>query len=64
MTLMKSTTVKHTMDALKTVFASCDLPEQLVSDNGQQFTSEAFAIMLFTKNKYYCSSHSRVQHIK
>ena len=44
--VMKSTIVKHTMDALRTVFARCDLPEQLVSDNGPQFTSEAFAIFM------------------
>ena len=44
--VMKSTTVEHTMDALRTVFARCGLPEQLVSDNGPQFTSEAFAIFV------------------
>ena len=44
--VIKSTTVEHTMDALRTVFAKCGLPEQLVSDDGPQFTSEAFAIFM------------------
>ena len=46
MTVEKGTTVEHTMTALKTVFASCGLLEQPVSDNGPQFMSEAFAIFM------------------
>ena len=47
---MKSTIVEHTMDALRTVFARCGLPEQLVSDNGPQFTSEAFSAIFIKAN--------------
>ena len=40
---MLATTAKQTIDALLSVFAHFGLPEQLVSDNGPQFTSEEFA---------------------
>ena len=40
---MSATTAKHTIDALQSVFAHFGLPEQFVSDNGPQFTSEEFA---------------------
>ena len=40
---MLATTAKYTIDALWSVFAHFGLPEQLVSDNGPQFTSEEFA---------------------
>ncbi len=45
-TIMRSTTVEKTIEALRSVFASCGLPERLVSDNGPQFTSQEFAIFL------------------
>ena len=41
-TVMNSTTVEKTIDALRQLFAMYGIPEQLVSDNGSQFTSEAF----------------------
>ncbi len=38
--LMKSTTTEKIVSALRTIFTRNGLPEQMVSDNGQQFTSE------------------------
>ena len=40
------TTTSKTVEALRTVFARNGLPEQLVSDNGPQFTSEEFQLFL------------------
>ena len=40
------TTTSKTVEALQTVFARNGLPEQLVSDNGPQFTSEEFQLFL------------------
>ena len=39
---MTSTTTERTIDELRLIFAKHGLPEQLVSDNGPQFTSEQF----------------------
>ena len=39
---MKSTSAEDTIDELRAIFARFGLPEQIVSDNGPQFTSEAF----------------------
>ena len=47
-TVMNSTTVEKTIDALRQLFATYGIPEQLISDNGSQFTSEAFAVFLKT----------------
>ena len=43
---MRSTTTSATIRELRRMFASHGLPEQLVSDNGPQFTSSEFAISL------------------
>ena len=40
---MPSTISKHTIDALRSVFACFGLPEQLVSDNGPQLSSDEFS---------------------
>ena len=41
--IMSSTTSAHTISALREMFAHFGLPQQVVSDNGPQFTSEQFA---------------------
>ena len=40
---MSSTTVEETIVVLRCIFASFGLPDQLVSDNGPQFTAREFA---------------------
>ena len=40
--MMKSTTANRTIEELRDIFARNGLPQQLVSDNGPQFTSEEF----------------------
>ena len=45
--LISTTTVSRTCDVLREWFASHRIPEQLVTDNGPQFTAEEFEI--FTK---------------
>lgn len=40
---MPRTTSSHTIDALRQLFATHGLPEEVVSDNGSQFTSEEFS---------------------
>ena len=39
---MTSTTVSATLDVLREWFCSHGIPEQLVTDNGPQFTADAF----------------------
>ena len=43
---MTSTTTAKTVEHLRTIFARHGLPQQLVSDNGPQFTSEEFGDFL------------------
>ena len=42
----KSTTADQTISILQSIFASEGIPQQLVSDNGPQFTSQEFARFL------------------
>jgi transposase InsO family protein len=44
--IMQGTTVNKTIEKLRQVFAMHGIPEQIVSDNGPQFTSEEFATFL------------------
>ena len=43
---MSTTTTSKTVEVLQVLFAKYGLPEQLVSDNGPQFTSEDFAYFM------------------
>ena len=45
---LRSATAKTTTDVLRRFFAGFGLPEELVSDNGPQFTSQDF--MVFCSN--------------
>lgn len=45
--VMTTTTASATLDMLREWFARHGIPEQVVTDNGTQFTTEAFA--MFTK---------------
>ena len=66
---MKSTTTAATVIHLRKLFSAYGLPEQLVSDNGLQFSSTEFAEFL-TKNgvkhmksaPYHPSSNGAVEH--
>ena len=40
---MKSTTAEKTIKVMRTLFESYGIPEQVVSDNGPQFTLDEFA---------------------
>ena len=40
--IMSDTTAEKTVDALRAIFATHGLPEQVVSDSGPQFTSQVF----------------------
>ena len=51
---MKSTTTGKTLEALHNLFTAYRLPEQLVSDNGPQFTSSEFE---------WCMRANSIKHI-
>ena len=52
---MSTTTTEKTLEVLRNLFASYGLPEQLVSDNGPQFTSHEFEL---------CMKANGIKHIK
>ena len=43
---MTNTTADKTIQELHKIFSSYELPEQVVMDNGPQFTSEEFAMLM------------------
>ena len=45
---MKTTTAAKTIEVMRTMSAAYGLPEQVVSDNGPQFTSEEFTKLLIS----------------
>eukprot|EP00731_Ephydatia_muelleri_P013854 Em0007g1164a len=53
--VMTSTTTEVTIDELRTTFARWGIPQQIVTDNGQQFVSEMFQRFM---------SHNNIKHIK
>ena len=52
---MTTTTTEKTLEVLRNLFASYGLPEQLVSDNGPQFTSHKFEL---------CMKANGIKHIR
>ena len=57
---MHPTTAQETITDLNKRFAAYGLPEQIVSDNEQQFVSEEFAIFVklnVTKHIHYAPYH-------
>ena len=44
--MMQRTTVSKTVECLRSMFCRYGYPEQLISDNGLQFTAEEFAIFM------------------
>ena len=52
---MSTTTTEKTLEVLRNLFASYRLPEQIVSDNGPQFTSHEFEL---------CMKANGIKHIK
>ena len=52
---MKSTTAEKTIEVMRTLFGSYGIPEQVVSDNRPQFTSDEFAQFM----RQNCVKHIR-----
>ena len=53
---MSSTTSAQTIDRLRTIFARCGVPAQVVTDNGPQFTSAEFQLFLKTNGIKYITT--------
>lgn len=61
---MTSTTSAKTIVALRHLFAAYGLPEQVITDNGPQFTSDEFqAFMLNNTTHTLCTISSRLKWI-
>ena len=52
---MKTATTEKTIEVMRTLFASYGIPDQVVSDNGTQFTSEEFTEFM---------RRNRIKHIR
>ena len=52
----KNTTTEETVCTLRSVFACLGLPDQIVSDNGPQFTSYCFNSFNFYKGEWHFAS--------
>ena len=50
---MSSTTTERTIDELSLIFAPHGIPEEVVSDNGPQFTSNEFAEFVRTSSTHW-----------
>ena len=67
---MKGTTANRTIEELRKLFSSYGLPEQVVTDNGLQFSSEEFAIFTktngvkhITSSPYHPSTNGAVERL-
>ena len=59
---MVQTTTAHTITALRRIFATHGLPEQIVSDNGPQFLSADFEEFTRTNGiKYHPASNGEAE---
>ncbi len=58
---MSSTMSQNTIEALRALFARYGLPEQIVSDNGAQFTSQEFCDFVEASAPYHPSTNGQAK---